>query len=224
MSPYEAVYFDLDSTICEPIRDRAELLETAFDRAGVEQFCTVAGLRIAGREVTDADTDRAYFEALFEAAAERFDGDPASAPALADAYLSTIDPARVRFRPGAEEALSLASEAGPVGLITNGGPETQSKKLAALGIEDAFDVSVFVDPRNGIPPKPDPKPFELALSALGLSPEETIHVGDNPYADVGGAEAVGMDSAWINLGHGSPPDREPTYELRSLAEFDRVVG
>ncbi|WIV68277.1 HAD family hydrolase [Natrialbaceae archaeon AArc-T1-2] len=223
MASYDAIFFDLDNTICEPIRDRAELLETVFERAGVEQFCTVAGLRAATREVSDADTDTEFFERVFAAAAGRADADPADAPRLAETYLEAIDPARVRFRPGAEDALEHASELGPIGLITNGSEETQTKKLEALGLTDAFDTAVFVDPRNGLPPKPDPAPFEHALSALEVEPERTIHIGDTLYADVAGANAMGMDSAWIDLGHRSPVDHEPTYELTTLEEFDRIL-
>lgn len=223
---YAAVCFDLDSTLCESIEDRETLLSSAFDRAGVEQFCGVAGLRRASREV-EADTDREYLEGLFTVAADRAGADPTVAPTLADAYLETIDPSRVRFRPGAERALELARDRGPVALVTNGSKETQGKKLEALGVADAFDATVFVDPRNGVPPKPDPAPFERALSRLGVEPEASVHVGDNLYADVGGARGVGMDAAWLDLGlderTGVDSDHDPTYELASLEEFERIL-
>lgn len=223
MPSYNAIFFDLDNTICEPIQGREGLLEAAFERAGVEQFCTVAGLRSASNAVVDADTDEEYFEALFAEAAERAGVDPAVAPELGAAYLETLDPGAVRFRTGAEAALELAAERGPVGLITNGTEGMQSLKLEALELTDFFDVTVFVDPRDGIPPKPNPEPFEAALSGLEVTPGETIHVGDNLHADIGGANAMGMDSAWINLGFGNPREHEPTYELETLAEFESVV-
>ncbi|MFC4246807.1 HAD family hydrolase [Natribaculum luteum] len=223
MAAYDAIYFDLDSTLCEPIQGRSQLLETAFERAGVDQFCTVAGLRAASNEVTDAETDQEFFERTFEEAADRAGADPAVSPDLASAYLETIDPAAVRFRSGAEAALDLADERGPVGLITNGTEEMQSQKLEALGISDFFDVTVFVDPRDGVPPKPHSKPFEMALSGIDVEPSGTIYVGDNVYTDVAGANAMGMDSAWINLGHETAPEHEPTYELASLEEFETIV-
>lgn len=220
---YDAICFDLDSTLCEPIEDRDALLETTFDRAGIEQFCNTAQLRYASRDLPTADTDRQFFEHLFSTAAEQAGVDPSVAPDLASAYLETVDPARVRFRSGAETALELAAERGPVGLITNGGEETQTKKLEALGLVDTFDTAVFVDPKNGVPPKPDSTPFELALSALEVDPSETIHIGDNLHADVAGANAMGMDSAWIDLGHGTELEHEPTYQLTSLEEFESIV-
>ena len=223
MPSYDAIFFDLDNTICEPIQGREGLLEAAFERAGVEQFCSVAGLRAASNAVTDADTDEEYFEALFTEAAERAGVDPTVAPDLGKTYLETLDPGAVRYRAGAEAALELAAERGPVGLITNGTEETQSHKLETLGLSGFFDVTVFVDPRDGIPPKPNAEPFEAALSGLEVDPEGTVHVGDNLHADIGGANAIGMDSAWINLGFGNPREHEPTYELETLEEFEAVV-
>jgi putative hydrolase of the HAD superfamily len=40
--------------------------------------------------------------------------------------------------------------------------------------------------------KPNPKIFEVALAKLEVQPEETIHVGDNPYDDIFGAKRLGM--------------------------------
>ncbi len=40
--------------------------------------------------------------------------------------------------------------------------------------------------------KPHPSIFRQALDCLGTSPEETIFVGDNPVADIAGAQAAGM--------------------------------
>lgn len=223
MPGYDAVSFDLDSTLCEPVQDRADLLAATFERADVEQFCSVGELRYAAREASDAGTDREFFEALFTAAAENAGADPSVAPELAAAYLENVEPGRVRFRPGAERALDRARENGPVALITNGAEETQTIKLDALGIRECFDVAVFVDPRNGVPPKPDPAPFEAALSALELDPGDVVHVGDNRYADVGGANEMGMASAWIDHGYDDRTEYEPTHVLDSLEEFDEIL-
>lgn len=46
--------------------------------------------------------------------------------------------------------------------------------------------------------KPDPRPFQAALEALGLAPAEVLHVGDSELDDVAGARAAGLAVAWIN--------------------------
>ena len=224
MPPYEAVCFDLDSTLCVSTQDSERLLRTAFERANCEPFCTPTELRSLVPELPTAETDREFHENLFGVAAERNGADPTLAPRLADAYLGAWDPTAVRFREGAESALARARDrANGVALITNGGRETQTRKLDALGIADAFDVAVFTDPADGVLPKPNPAPFERALGGLGAEPDATVHVGDSLYADIAGANAMGMDSVWLPAAEATAVDHEPTYELASLESFSSVV-
>ena len=81
-----------------------------------------------------------------------------------------------------------------IGMITNGGGETQRRKIASLGIEDAFDV-ILISEIEGIR-KPDPVIFQRALERLGVTADQAIFVGDNPVADIGGALAVGLRPVW----------------------------
>lgn len=225
MTAYEAIYFDLDRTLCEPTQDATTLLESAFARADVDPFCTPAELRAVVPSLPTAQTDREFYRNLFAEAASRADVDPAVSSSLAERYLEVQDPTAVRFRPGAKAALEHAREFGPVGLITNGGRPTQTKKLDALDIADAFDVRIFTDPSAGIEPKPSTVPFERALSELDVAADAAVHVGDSLHADVAGANAVGIDSAWVDTGHdtldGTP--HQPTYELTSLEAFETIV-
>ncbi|ELY51208.1 HAD family hydrolase [Natronococcus jeotgali] len=224
MAAYDAICFDLDSTLCEPTQDPAAVLERSFEGVDADPFCTPADLRAAVPALPTAGTAEEFYEGLFAEVADRADADPALAPTLARRYLEVRDPSAVRLRPGAEDALERARDRGRVGLITNGGRETQIQKLRALGIEDAFDVRVYTDPNAGVYPKPDAAPFERALGALEASPERAIHVGDSLRADVAGANAMGLDSAWIDPGRGDGArEHEPTYELDSLAGLASIV-
>jgi putative hydrolase of the HAD superfamily len=45
--------------------------------------------------------------------------------------------------------------------------------------------------------KPSPEIFKYALEKLGLSPEETVFVGDTVDADIQGAGKVGMRTVYI---------------------------
>ena len=56
-------------------------------------------------------------------------------------------------------------------------------------ILDAHDVGVR---------KPDPEIFRLACHTLGVSPGEAAHVGDEPLADVTGANAVGVAAVLVD--------------------------
>ncbi len=217
---YDAVCFDLDSTLCESTQDRETVLTTVFDRAGIDPFCSFGDLRALVPTVDTAKTDQEFYQFLFAEAAKRTDGvDPGCAPTLAETYLQEHDPTQVRFRSGARPALESAREHGPVALITNGSRELQSQKLETLGIADQFDVTVFIDPEQGVDPKPSSVPFERALDSLAVDPGSTLHVGDSLHADIAGANAMGMDSAWIDLGTTALDGHRPTYRLDSLEEL-----
>lgn len=227
---YDAICFDLDRTLCVSTQDPSDVLASAFDRVGCDPFCGYGDLAALVPLVPDATTDLEFHENLFERAATDVGVDPVLSRPLAKAYLDAYDPAAVAFRDGAESIIEHAQERSEaVGLITNGSRETQTQKLETLGITDAFDAAVFVDPDAGVPPKPDPIPFERALAGLGTDPERTIHVGDTVYADVAGANAAGMDSAWLSPPVDADPIEEtesthrPTYEFSSLDGLSSVL-
>lgn len=46
--------------------------------------------------------------------------------------------------------------------------------------------------------KPDPRPFAVALAALGVAPAHALHVGDDLDADVGGARAAGVAAVLVD--------------------------
>jgi FMN phosphatase YigB (HAD superfamily) len=48
-------------------------------------------------------------------------------------------------------------------------------------------------------PKPDPAIFWHAAKELASDPVECVMIGDNPEADIRGAQAAGMRSIWIQL-------------------------
>lgn len=219
-----AVLFDLDRTLCVGTQDEDDLLEEAFDRAGVDQYCTIPDLVAVSDELPTAESRVEFYELGLRAVAETRRADPADAPAVARAYADLVDHSAVDFRPGGRTALEVAVENYAVGLITNGGEERQTTKLEALGIADAFDAMVFADPANGVEPKPDPEPFRRALSALDIEPENAWHVGDSLSCDVAGANRFGLASIWV------PYDNEtrdggptPTHTLDSPAELSTLL-
>lgn len=73
--------------------------------------------------------------------------------------------------------------------------QTALAVLEAAGLRWHFDA-VLVSDAVGFR-KPRPEIFGATLGALGAAPEETLHVGDSLSADVAGAAALGMRTAWI---------------------------
>jgi 2-haloacid dehalogenase/putative hydrolase of the HAD superfamily len=66
--------------------------------------------------------------------------------------------------------------------------------------------------------KPHKKIFEYALLAVGLSPEEVVHIGDSLKTDVAGARALGIPVVWVNRENKdlSSTDVMPDYTVNDL--------
>jgi len=77
---------------------------------------------------------------------------------------------------------------------------TLRKVLAELGLYDHFDFQLYSD-EAGMS-KPNPAFFNLMITqAMALKPLELtgiVHIGDNPVADIAGAQTVGINSLLIN--------------------------
>lgn len=98
------------------------------------------------------------------------------------------------LEPGAELAVSeLASRGVALGIISNTGRTPGVILRRVLERHDllrhftAFSYSDEIGYR-----KPDAEIFRRTLAELGVEPGEAAHVGDNPVADVQGAQGVGM--------------------------------
>lgn len=229
MPSRDAVLFDLDSTLCVSEQTDHEIHAAVFDRVDVEPFFSPADVRgVDSTEMPAAASEVEFYEALYRAVAADVGGDPGHAPELAEATVDVVDETAVRFREGAEAALDYARERYDVGLVTNGGERLQRRKLERLAVADAFDATVFCDPEAGIRPKPHPAPFRAALSALDVSADRCVYVGDSLDHDVTGANHVGLNSVWVPLDRPhedlpDDPDPEPTHRLDSLAELPAVL-
>jgi putative hydrolase of the HAD superfamily len=70
--------------------------------------------------------------------------------------------------------------------------------------------------------KPDPRIFELACERLGVAPDEAAHVGDHHYADVLGAQSVGMTPVLIDR-HDSAAVQAGLF-LTTLEDIEIVLG
>ncbi|MEB3366770.1 HAD family hydrolase [Saccharopolyspora mangrovi] len=81
-------------------------------------------------------------------------------------------------------------------VVTNAPGDYQRKKLAAVGLADAFDT-VVISGETGVA-KPDPRIFHTACQRLGLQPHEVAHVGDRLTTDAQGATRAGLLGIWLN--------------------------
>src|SRR5262249_50245840 len=83
-----------------------------------------------------------------------------------------------------------------LGVITNSDPGHQRRKLASVGLADAFDVLV-ISGELGVG-KPSPAIFEHACQALSVEPAAALHIGDRLDLDALAAAAAGLHGVWLD--------------------------
>jgi len=170
-----AVLFDLDNTLID--RDQAfrECVESVFANPAVREELHVLDNRGHG--------DR---EALLAAWKRHAGG--CLTPAMLGARLAE------RLHPDCQlvRALKDLSSRVQLGIITNGGGETQRSKARAAGLHPVIaEKHLWVSSEFGRA-KPDPAIFLHASSQLDVAPEDCLFVGDHELDDGVGAAAAGM--------------------------------
>jgi putative hydrolase of the HAD superfamily len=105
-----------------------------------------------------------------------------------------------------------------IGLISNWDGRLAGL-MEALGLGHLLDA-IISSAAVGLH-KPDPRIFELACQQIGVEPADAAHVGDHQYADIVGAEAVGMMSVLIDRHGGERPGHGRF--VRTLDDLDRVL-
>ncbi len=105
-----------------------------------------------------------------------------------------------------------------LGALTNGNAD-----LGRIGLAPLFDFALSAGAVGAS--KPEPPMFLEALRRIGAGPEATVHVGDDPVADIGGAKAVGMRTVWVNRhSHPWPGGDPPDAEIRGLGDLLGVLA
>ena len=174
-----AVAFDLDDTLVATDRDRQTLLDEATDAAGVRDITRQEYLDAHGADLA-SETRAPIFSAIL---------DGGNAEAASRAYRDAINEALAPV-PGVPDLLAGLRERYCVGLLTDGPSRAQRSKLERLGWTDLFDTVVVT---GELPAgKPDPRAFAALTDRLGVPPEETVYIGDNPTADIRGAKQARM--------------------------------
>ncbi|MES3161295.1 MAG: HAD family hydrolase [Halorubrum sp.] len=236
---YEAVLLDLDNTLypyapCNEAGKRSALAafqEHGYD-FGREQFDELYATErtAAKRELrgTAASHNRfIYIKRMLRAHADHHDA--ADALAIGEAYWEGYLDRMCPFD-GVEEAMTAIRDAGaPVVVVTNFTTRLQFEKLARLGVDDGVDRLLTSEEVGR--EKPSALPFTTALAALDVPPGKAVMVGDNPVADVEGANAVGMDSVLFTGGTGDSPAEgeltgvaKPDYRVDEFTALPEVLA
>jgi len=221
-----AISLDLDDTLwpIEPVMRHVEHQVDAWMREHcpeVAQAWPIEALRALREEVAAAHPEIAHdFGAQRRLTLRR-----AFAPfGMGDDWVDTTYAVYVRLRNEVEcyadtrPALAALASRVPLIGITNG---TADLERIGLGAHFRFSVSAA---EVGVA-KPAAAIFLHACERLGIAPEHVLHVGDDPHADVSGARAAGMRTAWINRGGSTWTEPEsPDLEIRDLGALNEWLA
>lgn len=202
MSGLRGVVFDLDDTL---YRER---------RFALSGYRAVAA-HVAARFGADAGTawrvlvralrqgDRA---AAFQRLCDTMGWPPALAEELRLVYRGHVP--SLRLPATARRVLRALRPAWRVGVLTNGPPGIQRRKVEALGLAAFVDAVVYAE--EIVPGgKPAREAFEAAVDRLGVRAARCVVVGDDPERDIAGARRAGLHA--VRVVH-APEDGRPLAE------------
>ena len=135
----------------------------------------------------------------------------------------------IKLCEGVVEMLTELRENGiKIGIITDGRPEGQRNKIAALGLEDMVDEIIVTDEIGGVAfRKPNDISFRIMQRKLNIPFERMIYVGDNLSKDFIAPRQLGMQVVWFDNADGIYPAPNgallPDKKIKSILEISKLV-
>lgn len=230
MKKYRHLFFDLDGTLWDFPSNSRTVLKTIFERYNLQRvfkdFSDFFGayhqqnnhlwdLYRAGMITKKELKNRRFKETL----ASRDCTDTVLAEKIGNDYVKDSPNQKGIFE-GAHEILTYLKPLYHLHLITNGFEEVQYHKLRNCGLDKYFEVVVLSEIAGAMKPKPGI--FQYALEKAQAQKSESLMIGDNPLADIEGAQNFGIDQVFFN------PDKKthelhPTYEISELLELKNIL-
>ena len=122
--------------------------------------------------------------------------------------------ADVYLIPGAREAVVQLDNAGIIlSIASNRGHQSLQRALVASGLNQWIHITRTA---SQTPPKPDPQMLAEIIDEAGVSPQETLMVGDS-VSDIEMANAIGVDAVGVDFYH---QQASVLREAGALAIFD----
>lgn len=120
---------------------------------------------------------------------------------------------------GAHRLLEYLSEKYIVCIASNAPYEQQVKRLQSADMLHYID-KLFISEQIGYA-KPSKKFFDACMAQLpGISPKETVIIGDSLTADIGGGIEYGLTTCWFNHSRLSP---EHSAQLNRFDKFGQTA-
>ena len=136
---------------------------------------------------------------------------------------------KIRMYPGYYGLLKELSGSYSLGIITDGMPEVQERKVRALRLEGLMDNIIYTWKFGEDRQKPHPHSFTLMLRSLETNAENALFIGNDLAKDCIGAHRAGMKCAQIRPsisgpeGLDEPRNEEPEYVIDSLFQLPPIL-
>ncbi len=161
---------------------------------------------------------------VFEKMLSNREVDTSVAPSLASEFRRLSMVSLSRFD-GAKEMLEELRRVGTVYLVSNAQSCFTIDELKATELYDCFD-GIIISSDVGVK-KPSTEIFDIAFRQFGISPENSVYVGNDMRDDVLGATGAGMRTVYIETRQsGSYPDlelKEPTFVVKNHQEMRELL-
>ena len=217
-----AVLFDLDNTLLD--RDAGFLLfcRELYQTSGAMSQTHTEAEAVALMASFDREGDRSRFDVFSDIMAQ-WPGVFQDLEQAMQVYMGSY-PRLLVLHPLTRELLEDLQDRGTptAAIVTNGGSIMQMLKIRESGLEGLLDA-VVISEEAGVA-KPNSRIFERALAEIGASPGAATFVGDNPDADILGAKALEMRTAWIRNGREWPYEaQQPDHTVDHVWELRDVL-
>jgi len=209
--PVKAITFDFWCTLFGDVEEHAALrrqirIEAFVKRTGVSTELAAEAHRVAAEAFMQHHIEQQQTLAPMDAVNMMaktcgVELDEEDKRELAECFATAILAHPPQPIEGALEAVQLAAQLRPVGLISDSGLSPGSSLSALLernGFVDYFQALTFSD-QVGVA-KPQALMFERAAENLNVAPHEMLHLGDLEPTDIVGALGVGSQ-AGLFTGH-----------------------
>lgn len=211
----KAVLFDLDGTLYDRDRLAAALFREQY-AAFADELHGIAYERFL-HDVQEMD-DHGYGvkEAGYRTLVRTWGLDTGLADRLVEHFFESYD-GHCRLSDDVRRTLEeLRRRRLKLAVVTNGMSVRQRRKIAGLGLENAFDA-ILVSEEEGVR-KPEAELFRRALARCGVAAHDALFVGDHPVVDVEGAHRAGLKAVWKFVPYW-PPVIAAAPAIRELSEL-----
>ncbi len=217
----QMVLIDVDGTLVDSVPDLAFCVDATMDQLGLPRrgesevrLWVGNGVERLVRRALIGTLDGEPDEALFNQAY----------PIYLELYEANVSERSVLY-PGVREGLAWLKQQGfKLGCVTNKAAQFTLPLLKNLGVYDDFGIVICGDtlPQK----KPDPAPLLHAAKHFGVSPQQSLMLGDS-VSDVQAARAAGFKIICMSYGYNHGQDirtAHPDAVIDSMAELPKFLA